>query len=136
MVLQGGDVEFPDGDSITVENTSGSDVEAGALLVVTGYNTTENRPEVQPADSNGENDYHAVAAGPIPAGDYNEGVFGGTPWVRVDNGADVTAGQEVAPSATPGVATDATAGGTGKGDVFLTGETDIGGTKYAVVHLG
>lgn len=136
MTQQGGDRRFGHGDEITVENTSGGTIEAGELLVVTGYNTTDDRPEVQPANSGDEDDYHAVAGDAIVDGDYGKGVFSGTPWVLVDDSADVTAGQELAPSATDGVATDSTSGGTGKGDAFLTGETDIGGTKYAVVHLG
>lgn len=136
MTLQGGDREFGHGDEITVENTSGSDISKGELLVITGYNSSKNRPEVQPANSGDEDDYHAVAGDVIPAGDYAKGVFRGTPWVRVDDAADVTAGQEPAPSATDGVATDSTAGGTGKGDTFLTGEQTLSdGNTYAVISL-
>jgi len=135
MTQQGRDRRFGHGDEITVENTSGSTIEAGELVYVTGYNTTDDRPEVQPADSGSTTGYNAVAGDAIVDGDYGKAVFSGTPWVRVVDGDDVSAGDEPAASTTAGVATDSGTGGDGKGDVYLTGETDIGGTTYAVLHL-
>lgn len=136
MTLQGGDRKFGHGDELTVKNTSGGEIEAGALLVVTGYDSANESPEVQPANSTDEDDYHAVAGDAIADTAYGEAVFSGAVHVRVNDGAGVTGGQEVAPSSSDGVATDAGSGGTGKGDVFLSDEIDVGGTTYAVVHLG
>lgn len=134
MTLQGGDREFGHGDQITVENTSGDSISEGELLVVTGYNTTEDRPEVQPANSGDEDDYHCVAGDAIADGGYGQGHFQGAVWVRADSNA--VSGDEVAPSTTDGVATDVTNGGTGKGDAYLTDATTLSdGNDYALALI-
>lgn len=123
-----GNREYGHADGITCSFQDSTDAEAGDGVYVSGHDG--DHVQVQLADdSNGVN---GVVEESATSGDYVNVWFGGAVWARVADGDDVAAGETVGTDTgmNEGELTDS-----GSDYLVLEGETDIGGVKYALVHL-
>lgn len=80
MTLNAGDREYGHGDQITVKNTSGSDLDSGVPVQVTGHDG--NHAEVGLASSANAADF--VLADPAADGELAEAKRHGVVWVKED----------------------------------------------------
>lgn len=129
MTLQGGDREYGHADQVTFSysdpNNDVTDASAGMAVGIVGDLdvTVSNTNNSVPADG--------VLSVDASDGDGDATVhLHGAVWARVDDADNVSAGDTVGAGTTAGVLT------TGGSDYdVLVGETDIGGSKYALVYL-
>lgn len=124
-----GNREFGHGDEITCDFQDSTDAEAGDGVYVSGHSGSHTQVQLAD-DSNGP---HGVIEDSATSGDHVNVHFGGAVWARVDDDDDVSAGDTVGRGSGTEPVGELSSSGTDY--LVLEGEVDIGGTKYALVHL-